>query len=804
MTLTYQFGRFELRPATRQLLLDEQPATLGARAFDLLLALVERRDRLVTKNELLELVWPGLVVEENNLQVQVSALRKLLGPEAIATIAGHGYRFTLEPEQAGASALPPPAVAKHNLPAQVSSFIGRERELTELRATLAHHRLVTLTGVGGIGKTRLALQLAADSADAYADGVWFVDLAPASDPRLVANMIASTLGVKEEAGRPLIEVLQRYVAGRALLLVLDNCEHLLPACASLARELLQAGRKLTILATSREPLHVSGEATFALPTLPAPDPGRELALESLSGYAAVLLFVARASDARSDFALTHQNAAAVARICHDLDGIPLALELAAARVRSMSAEAIAGHLTDRFALLKGSDATALPRQQTLRATIDWSYDLLAPPERVLLQRLSVFAGGFTFDAAEAIGAGRELARGEVLDALGHLVDKSLVAFDAQLERYRLLETVRQYALERLAESGVEADTRDRHLGFYVALAERARPELNGPKQATWASRLDADRENVLLAFAHARRAPGGAAAALAMAHALFMWMSWKDLEVWRRVMLEALAHPDAQQEDAGRSRALYVASYIVYVTGRYEESFSLAQSSVELARKCGDVPALAEGLYSLGIAAIAIGRQTDAREYFNEGLALARAAGVRKSIATLSCGLGELHTHQGHLELAESAYLESLTYSEGDPTGRVIVAHNLARNAIALRDEGKAVRFLREALAGEIPQISMAGLQFLMNCAGIASLRGEWTRALRLGGAAAAYKERDNLWGDFVDAPFHARHVSEAQAGLGAEAADAAFAAGRAMDVATALREAEAWLASLPVDERTP
>ncbi len=456
---------------------------------------------------------------------------------------------------------------------------------------------------------------------------------------------------------------------RALLLVLDNCEHLLLACAQLARDLLQAGRKLTIVATSREPLHVPGEATFALPPLPAPDPGRELALEALSGYAAVLLFVDRASDARSDFALTPQNAAAVTRICHDLDGIPLALELAAARVRSMSAEAIAGHLTDRFALLKGSDLTALPRQQTLRATIDWSYDLLAPPERALLQRLSVFAGGFALDAAEAVGAGRELAPGDVLDALGHLVDKSLVAFDAHLDRYRLLETVRQYALERLAKSGDEADARDRHLAFYVELAERARPELNGPKQAAWATRLDAERENILLAFAHARSAPGGAPAALAMAHGLFMWLSWKDFELWRRVLLEALAHPDAQQEEAGRSRALYVASYIVYMTGRYDESFSLAQSGVGLARKCGDVPALAEGLYSLGIAAIAVGRQTEAREHFTEGLTLARPAGARRSIANLSCGLGELHSQQGQFELAESAYLESLASSPDDPHG---------------------------------------------------------------------------------------------------------------------------------------
>ena len=294
------------------------------------------------------------------------------------------------------------------------------------------------------------------------------------------------------------------------------------------------------------------------------------------------LFRDRAIAVRPDFALTRENAAAVAHICRDLDGIPLALELAAARARSMSAEAIAEHLTDRFRLLKGGDPTALPRQQTLRAAIDWSYNLLAPPERTLLQRLSVFAGGFALDAAEAVGAGDDLAPGEVLDALGHLVDKSLVAFDAPKERYRLLETVRQYALERLAGSGEEARARDRHLAFHVALSRRAGSDLNGPKQRMWNMRLDAERENILLAFDHARNAPGGASAALTMVHGYFLWLTWKDIELWHRVTLEAIAHPDAQQETVARSRALYVAGFLAYMTGRYEQSFTLAQSSVEL------------------------------------------------------------------------------------------------------------------------------------------------------------------------------------------------------------------------------
>ena len=804
MTLAYQFGRVEVRPATRQLLVDNQPAALGARAFDLLLALIERRDRLVTKNELLELVWRGLIVEENNLQVQVSALRKLLGQDAIATVAGRGYRFTLEPTEAVAPP-PPTPVAKHNLPAQVASFVGRERELIDLRAMLARHRLVTLVGVGGIGKTRLALQLAGSVADAHADGTWFVDLAPISDPRLVVNAVASALGVREDPGRPVIETLRQFVADRSVLLVLDNCEHLLAACAQPTRELLQAGRGVTILATSREPLHVPGEATFPVAPLPAPDPSGDPAPDTLVGYDAVQLFLDRAIDARPDFALTSENAAAVARICRDLDGIPLALELAAARVRSMSASSIAGHLTDRFALLKGSDPTALPRQRTLRAAIDWSYDLLAPPERALLQRLSVFAGGFALDAAEAVGTGDDVVPIDVVDLLGHLVDKSLVAFDAQKERYRLLETVRQYALERLAESGDDACTRDRHLGFYVALAQHAGSEILGPKQGAWHKRLDAEHENILVAFSHARRALGGGVAGLTLLHGLNKWLTLSNFELWRGVALEALAHPDAQQDDVMRSRALCDAAFITYVTGRYGEAFALAGSSARIARECGDLRALGEALLTLGTAAIAVDRAADAREHFVEGLAVARQADDPRLAGQLSLGIGELLSQQGELELAEPHYLDALPCYGDDRVNAAIAFSNLARNAVALRTKAKAVHYLREmaAMAARNYTVPVA-VSFLSNCAGLAALRGEWALAFRLNGTADSTRVQHGLSADYVDARFHARAMAPAREALGASASAAALASGRAMDVETALREAEAWLDTLPPAKHSP
>jgi predicted ATPase len=330
----------------------------------------------------------------------------------------------------------------NNLPQQVSSFVGRERALQDIRNQLGNTRLLTLFGAGGLGKTRLSLQVAAEVLDDYPDGVWFVDLAPMTDERLVPQAAASVLGVKEEAGRPVLEALVKYVSDRKLLLILDNCEHLLHACAELAAQLLRSGAHLKILASSRQPLHVAAETTYHVPSLSVPEPLTTVTIEALAQYEAVRLFVDRARAAQPSFQITDTNSEAVVDICHRLDGIPLALELAAARVRALSVNEIAARLNDRFRLLTSGDRTALPRQQTLRASIDWSYDLLTNDERALLRRLAVFAGGWTLEAAEAAGANGDVNKEDVLDLLTNLVEKSLVITDADAGRYRLLETVR--------------------------------------------------------------------------------------------------------------------------------------------------------------------------------------------------------------------------------------------------------------------------------------------------------------------------------------------------------------------------
>ena len=373
----------------------------------------------------------------------------------------------------------------NNLPLQPTTFIGRDKELTELKRLFAAARLLTLTGSGGCGKTRLGLQLAADSLERFPDGAWLVELAPLSDPGLVPRTAATVLALEEEPGKPITTTLVEHLKDKRALLLLDNCEHLLGACATLAESLVRQCPHLTILASSREALGIAGEQTYRVPSLSLPDPKETPTPASIASFEALQLFVDRCLKVDADFRVTGENAATLVSICHRLDGIPLAIELAAARVRSLSVEELNRRLDHRFRLLTGGSRTALPRQQTLRSLIDWSYDLLHDPEKLLLQRLSVFAGGWTLEAAECVCAGGDVEDGAVLDLLTSLIDKSLVAVDQSdaRSRYRLLETVRQYARERLVESGGAEAIRERHRDYFVALAEEADNKLLGAEQA---------------------------------------------------------------------------------------------------------------------------------------------------------------------------------------------------------------------------------------------------------------------------------------------------------------------------------
>src|SRR5260221_3854976 len=472
----YRFGTFELQPDKRRLQKDGLTISLRPRAFDLLVALVDRPGHLLTKDELLERLWPKIVVEEAALHVQVSALRKVLGADAITTVSGRGYQFTL-PVTTGDGEADRASKPKHNLPYQLTSFIGREHEIAQLEELVPANRLVTLTGAGGAGKTRLAIEVASRLTDAFADGVWVVELAALSDPHLVPQVVAPALELKEQPTRPVIETLGDYLASKKLLLVLDNVEHLLEGFVQFVDLILHRSADVAMLVTSRERLGMAGELTYRVPSLTVPAPGDSIAADALLAYEGVRLFVERAKLLRPDFSVTAENAASLASLCYQLDGIPLAIELAAPRLRSMSVEELSQGLDHRFALLTGGSRAALPRHRMLRSMLDWSYDLLREPEKLFLQRLSVFAGGWTFAAAEEVCPGDGTEHSDVLGLLTSLADNSLVGAepDDAHTRYRLLVTMLQYARDRLEDAGGSEAVRVRHRDYYLALAEEADP-----------------------------------------------------------------------------------------------------------------------------------------------------------------------------------------------------------------------------------------------------------------------------------------------------------------------------------------
>jgi len=496
-----------LQPDARRLLASGASMPLGPRAFDLLVVLVERAGQLVTKDELLERVWPKLVVEQNNLPVQVTSLCKILGPASISTVTGHGYRFNLAVERLAIEPMRPSPIRRHNLPRPLTSFIGHEEDLDEYSALLGETRLLTLTGIGGCGKTRLAIKLGERMLPSFAGGVWYVDLAPLLDPERVPLTVATTLDVREESERSLVDLLCARIADRRMLLVLDNCEHLAAACAALVQRILSAAPGVRALAGSREGLGIPGERTVTVRSLSFPPRSSKHDVRTMT-CEAVRLFVERARLSAPKFSLEDDTAEAVGEICRRLDGIPLAIELAAARIKLLSVEELRSRLDDRFRLLTGGSKAAVARQQTLLATIQWSYDHLESEEQQLLRRLSVFVGGWTLDGAARVATeqGDEYA---VLDLLGRLIDRSLVSAhvdEGGTTRYSMLETVRQYAHERLNDAGEADKMRDRHLEFYVALAEKAEPQLVGPNQRKWFAHLESELENILAAHAWCDRA----------------------------------------------------------------------------------------------------------------------------------------------------------------------------------------------------------------------------------------------------------------------------------------------------------
>jgi predicted ATPase/DNA-binding SARP family transcriptional activator/DNA-binding CsgD family transcriptional regulator len=680
-----------------------------------------------------------------------------------------------------------PEAAKHNLPAARSSFVGRETELRNVKRDLAMTRLLTLTGAGGCGKTRLALEVARQLVGAYPDGVWLVELAPLSEEALVAHAVAAALGVKEQPDASLTDALVDFLQAKRALLVLDNCEHLVDAVARLVDTLLNSSRYLRVVATSRESLNVEGELNWLVPSLSVPGLLQSPTMKELESYESVRLFVERARHRNPAFSLKPQNAHAVARICERLDGIPLAIELAAARV-GLSVEQIAQRLDDSLRLLSAGSRTASPRQRTLRGTLDWSYALLSEPERRLFGGLSVFAGGWTLESAEVVGAGGDTEQSEVLDLLSRLVEKSLVVAQATGGggvRYRMLEPVRQYAREKLEERGEADEVRRQHASFFLALAEDAEPKLQGPEDVEWLERLEVEHDNMRAALSWALQR-GEDEVALRLAGALgWFWESHGHYSEGRRWLEEALAQDD-RVSMAARVKALDRLSELVSDQQDLDRAEALAQEGLKLSEQAGLGGAVAaEFLRTLGWIAMERGDYARMKEVFEESLRLSRDADNKWGIADALLGLGTAIHSLDDRERGKELYQEGiglareLGYAPGLARFLLSLGYTLLlegdyERGAALNEEAAAL-FRERGYKG-------GGLELALDNLGWAALlQGDYDRA------RTSYQESLTLCKELGDKVIASESL-EGMACIAAAEGDAERAA-RLFGVAQALRE---------------
>lgn len=764
----------------------------------------------------------------------------------------------------------PDRVGAHNLPRQLTSFVGREREIAEVRRILGSAPLLTLTGTGGVGKTRLGHEVAASLLDAYEDGVWLVELASVTDPTQVPRAVADIFGVREGSQQPPAAALVEALRAKRLLLVLDNCELLAAACADLAEAILRSCPGVRILATSRQPLGTVGETTFRVPSLGLPPlrddtpalepidgdardagvaPWRKLEMSSaVADSEAVFLFVERARAVVPTFEPTSRTIAAVETICRRLDGIPLALELAAARIEVLCPEQIAARLDDRFRLLSNGRTTALPRYRTLRAMIEWSHDLLNDRERLLFRRLAVFAGGWTLDAAERVCAGDGLDPDDVLDLLSGLVAKSIVVTvtDAEEARYRFLESIRVYADERL-QNTAEADLlAERQCDWALALAERTAPELVGRCQAASLHRLDRECDNLVAAQ---RWAIGQGYDDTVLRFAAALWRFWHE----RGDAAEARATIDAVTSLADQvipspvvARALHGAAALAGMLAEYAACRALLEDGLALARQLDDrailatlldslgrqlfierrLPearplldeavttfrvlddrdGLARALSHLGFLDYLEGRQAEARANYQEGLRLARQAGDLGEVAEFLDNLGRTSQAAGDLEAAARAYHEAQSiWRKSDQVNWLAMALNNLGSAEALRGETVAARaHLREALSLSRRAGNRRRQAFTLAAAAmLAAVEGQPIQAVRLHAtASAAVAEFGASLEQPAYAPF-APHLERARHAIGSSEYARASEEGSALPLALAVEECLAWLAEPATGRRT-
>jgi predicted ATPase/class 3 adenylate cyclase len=684
----------------------------------------------------------------------------------------------------------------NNLPQQATSFMGREREIDEVKALLPGAKLVTLLGMGGLGKTRLSLEVAAQVMHQYPDGVWFLDLAPISDAALVVAEAAQLLGVREEPDRTLIQSVSAYLKTRRVLLVFDNCEHLVKPSADLAHAIVKAAPQVRVIASSREALHIPGERAYPILPLPVPKAGDSVAV--LLQLAAVRLFVARAQAHKPSFELNAREAPAVAELVARLEGIPLALELAAARVRALSVADINTRLKDRYKILTGGSRVLQERQQTLRALVDWSYDMLREEEQTLLQRLAVFVGGFDLGASEGVCGVDPISSDDVMDLLASLVEKSLVMMEERDDgtRYRMLETIRDYAREKLDQSGDTEATAASHCQHYFAVAKEVRDGLRGPEQPQCLQRMETELDNLRAATALALS--GGVDSIIAVKLAVAMqgfWILCGYATEGRNVVRAALAMPEVTASDQAHAFALYVGAALAESQGDYEESRQMLETCLELRRRLGNPIDIAATLSTLSMARMPLGDGEGARAGETEALAIFRDKKNRVGEAIGLLHLGQIELHLGNAAQAQTHLEQCLTVARAIKHPETEGECELMLGEIAFEAGGLPLAAKRFARSLSICQAARdrRGVANALWWSGRTELQSGDTGAAwgHLGEALRAFQNfemREQLLGCLED------HASLALAG------DQNPLAGKIMAAATALRE-RMKLARRPHDE---
>ena len=637
----------------------------------------------------------------------------------------------------------------HNLPHQPTNFVGREKQVIEIEEKLLSVRLLTLTGPGGTGKTRLGLQVAANMTEDAIDGAWFIELASVTNPSLVAQAVASTLSIPISGEKTIEESIIENLQSRRILLLFDNCEHLIDSVAQMVDRILKQCVDVKVLATSRENLGVPGEAIYQIPSLTLPDLKQKLPLEVMTQFEAVRLFIDRAEQAKSDFTVTSQNVPAIASICHRLDGIPLAIELAAARVRTLTVAVINEKLDQRFRLLTGGSRTWLPRQQTLRSLIDWSYDLLSEVEKLLLCRLSVFNGGWTLESCEAICAGEPIEGWEILDLIASLVDKSLVAIVVRngTARYQLLETVRAYASDRLSELGGTEQWKDRHLDSFVVFAEQAEAHLTSPNQTEWLDHLEAEHDNIRSALEWSRSSSRCDRQLRLTASLWRFWLTRGYLTEGREQLRVALKN-DSKEDATIRLKALIGAGNLARLQHDFQEASELITESLMLSRQQNQTSNIAISLSILGLMAWNQGKLSEALPLLEESLMSYREINDLRGVAATLNNLGMVTWSSGNSESSYQLFQESLTLRRQlrDRVGEAMSLINLGEVSYELGKFQEALTLYQTSLNIQAEIGDRRGLvESLEGLAQIAIALGLPLEAAKMFGAEERFRQESGV-----------------------------------------------------------